>query len=121
LAVLFTEIFLDRLKNQKWKFLAELNNFVNSLEKKVRETVGEFSEEDLKKLAFWMATGSGKTLIMHINYLQFLRYKPFEPNNILLITPNEGLSKQHYEEMQKSGIPCRLYSENRELNGQRRL
>jgi hypothetical protein len=49
---------------------------------------------------------------MHINYLQFLRYKPFEPDNILLITPNEGLSKQHYEEMQKSGIPCKLYSEN---------
>jgi hypothetical protein len=39
LAVLFTEIFLDRLKNQKWKFLAELNEFVNSnsLEKKVKE------------------------------------------------------------------------------------
>jgi superfamily II DNA or RNA helicase len=89
------------------------------LEKKVRETVGEFTEEDLKKLAFWMATGSGKTLIMHINYLQFLRYKPFEPDNILLITPNEGLSKQHYEEMQKSGIPCRLYSESGSSSGQR--
>ena len=120
LAVLFTEMFLDRLKNRKWEFLAKLNDFVNSnsLEKKVRETVGEFTEEDLKKLAFWMATGSGKTLIMHINYLQFLRYKPFEPNNILLITPNEGLSKQHYEEMQKSGIPCRLYSESGSSSGQ---
>jgi superfamily II DNA or RNA helicase len=119
LAVLFTEIFLDRLKNQKWKFLAELNDFVNGLEERVKRTVGEFSEEDLKKLAFWMATGSGKTLIMHINYLQFLRYKPFEPDNILLITPNEGLSKQHYEEMQKSGIPCRLYSESGSSSGQR--
>ncbi len=28
LAVLFAEIFLDRLKNQKWEFLAELNKFV---------------------------------------------------------------------------------------------
>jgi hypothetical protein len=121
LAVLFTEIFLDRLKNQKWEFLEDLKRFVNSnsLEKEVKRTVGEFSEEDLKKLAFWMATGSGKTLIMHINYLQFLRYKPFEPDNILLITPNEGLSKQHYEEMQKSGIPCRLYSESGSSSGQR--
>jgi superfamily II DNA or RNA helicase len=119
LAVLFTEIFLDRLKNQKWEFLAELNKFVNGLEERVKRTVGEFTEEDLKKLAFWMATGSGKTLIMHINYLQFLRYKPFEPDNILLITPNEGLSKQHYEEMQKSGIPCRLYSESGSSSGQR--
>ncbi|MFZ8785159.1 DEAD/DEAH box helicase family protein [Thermocrinis sp.] len=119
MAVLFTEIFLDRLKNRKWEFLAELNDFVNGLDERVKRTVGEFSEEDLKKLAFWMATGSGKTLIMHINYLQFLRYKPFEPNNILLITPNEGLSKQHYEEMQKSGIPCRLYSESGSSSGQR--
>lgn len=119
LAVLFTEIFLDRLKNRKWEFLAELNDFVNGLDERVKRTVGEFSEEDLKKLSFWMATGSGKTLIMHINYLQFLRYKPFEPDNILLITPNEGLSKQHYEEMQKSGIPCRLYSESGSSSGQR--
>jgi len=76
LAVLFTEIFLDRLKNQKWEFLADLNKFVNGLEKKVRETIGEFSEEDLKKLAFWMATGSGKTLIMHINYRSFVSINP---------------------------------------------
>lgn len=48
-----------------------------------------------------------------------MRYKPFEPDNILLITPNEGLSKQHYEEMQKSGIPCRLYSESGSSSGQR--
>jgi Type I site-specific restriction-modification system, R (restriction) subunit and related helicases len=119
LAVLFTEIFLDRLKNQKWEFLGELKDFVNGLDERIKRTVGKFSEEDLKKLAFWMATGSGKTLIMHINYLQFLRYKPFEPDNILLITPNEGLSKQHYEEMQKSGIPCRLYSESGSSSGQR--
>jgi len=59
-----------------------------------------------------MATGSGKTLIMHINYWQFLKYKSEELDNIVLITPNEGLSKQHCNEMQRSGILCRLYSEN---------
>jgi len=57
-----------------------------------------------------MATGSGKTLIMHINYYQFLNYRLFSPNNIILITPNEGLSKQHFEELNKSGIPCQLYT-----------
>jgi superfamily II DNA or RNA helicase len=56
-----------------------------------------------------MATGSGKTLIMHINYHQFFHYKPFEPDNIVLITPNEGLSKQHFDELGKSGIPCKLF------------
>jgi hypothetical protein len=34
LAVLFTEIFLDRLKNRKWDFLADLNNFVNRFREK---------------------------------------------------------------------------------------
>jgi len=70
----------------------------------------EFTENDLKKLAFWMATGSGKTLIAHINYHQFFHYNLFSPDNILFITPNEGLSKQHLEELEKSGIPCRLYA-----------
>ena len=37
-----------------------------------------------------MATGSGKTLIMHLNYLQFLHYGGAEElDNIILITPNE--------------------------------
>jgi type I site-specific restriction endonuclease len=112
LALLFTEIFLDNIKNRKAEFLYNLNNFLFHYEvKKVKELIGEFNEEDFKKLAYWMATGSGKTLITHINYYQFLNYKLFEPDNILFITPNLSLSKQHFEELQKSGIPARLYSE----------
>jgi superfamily II DNA or RNA helicase len=112
LALLFTEIFLDNIKNRKAEFLYNLNNFLFHYEvKKVKELIGEFNEEDFKKLAYWMATGSGKTLIAHINYYQFLNYKLFEPDNILFITPNLSLSKQHFEELQKSGIPARLYSE----------
>ncbi|MEM3974885.1 MAG: DEAD/DEAH box helicase family protein [Ignisphaera sp.] len=112
LAVLFTEIVLDNLKNRKQEFLYELNKFLEKYkEEQGIEIIDSFSEYDLKKLAFWMATGSGKTLIMHINYYQFLdNYKLFSPDNIILITPNEGLSKQHFEELQKSGIPCRLYT-----------
>jgi hypothetical protein len=111
MAVLFTEIFLDNLKNRKWEFLYDLNKFLKNYEnEKVKDLISEFNENDLKKLAFWMATGSGKTLIAHINYYQFFHYNLFYPDNILFITPNEGLSKQHFEELQKSGIPCRLYA-----------
>jgi len=111
LAVLFAEIVLDNLKNRKEEFLCELNDFVKKCDDvEVKELVGEFTENDLKKLAFWMATGSGKTLIAHINYYQFFHYKLFSPDNIIFITPNEGLSKQHFEELEKSGIPCRLYT-----------
>ncbi len=110
LAVLFSEIVLDNLKNRKVEFIVELNKFLETYKQKEDISIIEkFSEDDLKKLAFWMATGSGKTLIMHINYYQFLNYKLFSPDSIILITPNEGLSKQHFEELQKSGIPSRLY------------
>jgi len=121
LAVLFTEIILDNLKNRKIEFLYELNEFLKNYLPAVAtaqagkqeqdiELIDEFTENDLKKIAFWMATGSGKTLIMHINYYQFFHYDLFSPDNIILITPNEGLSKQHFEELQKSAIPCRLYA-----------
>ena len=59
-----------------------------------------------------MTTGSGKTLIMHINYWQILKYSKNNWGNIVLITPNEGLSKQHYEELKLSRIPCKLYDGN---------
>jgi len=110
LAVLFAEIVLDNLKNRKIEFLYDLNDFLETYKQEHDiELIDEFTEEDLNKLAFWMATGSGKTLITHINYHQFFNYKLFSPDNIILITPNEGLSKQHFDELQKSGIPCRLY------------
>lgn len=112
LPVLFTEIFLDQLKNNKVEFLNQLNEFLNQYRNENEIDIPDFELKDLNKLAFWMATGSGKTLIMHINYLQFLKYRPFEPDNILLITPNEGLSRQHFDELQKSDIPCRIYDGN---------
>ena len=75
--------------------------------------------DDLNKLAFWMATGSGKTLIMHLNYLQFLHYGgSAHLDNIILITPNEGLSAQHMEEMTLSGIPSIRFGEAGLIAGQ---
>ena len=115
LAVLYTEIFLDWYFHRRGEMLRSLNRFVE--ERNAAKTAGEpkdakFSESELKKLAFWMATGSGKTLIMHINYRQFLHYNDLPLDNILLITPNEGLSEQHMEEMTASDIPCRRFDLN---------
>ncbi|MGC8497772.1 MAG: DEAD/DEAH box helicase family protein [Thermoplasmata archaeon] len=111
LAVLFTEIFLDKYYNDRQGFLNELNLFLEEFNRRNNTEISPFTDEDLKKLAFWMATGSGKTIIMHINYLQALKYSD-KWDNIILITPNEGLSKQHYEELRLSGIPCKLYDGN---------
>jgi len=111
LSILFTEIYLDMLKNNKAQFLNDLNEFLKKYkENNSIDLIDAFNENDLNKLAFWMATGSGKTLISHINYYQFLQYNLFQPNSIIYITPNEGLSKQHFDEMQQSGIPVKLYS-----------
>lgn len=77
LALLFTEIYLDRLFSDREALLGELNAF--ALEENERLSPGDlsyspFAAEDLNKLAFWMATGSVKTLIMHINLWQYLAY-----------------------------------------------
>ncbi|KAA0257569.1 DEAD/DEAH box helicase [Deferribacter autotrophicus] len=112
LAVLFPEMFLDRYYNDRQRFLNELNEFLKEFNIENGIKITSFTEQDLKKLAFWMATGSGKTLIMHINYWQIMKYSKNNWDNIILITPNEGLSKQHYEELKSSGIPCKLYDGN---------
>jgi len=112
LAVLFAEIFLEKYYNDRERFLNDLNEFLERFNSENRTSINPFTEEDLKKLAFWMATGSGKTLIMHINYWQILKYSKNNWDNIILITPNEGLSKQHHEELRLSGIPCKLYDGN---------
>jgi len=69
LALLVTEIYLDRITNDTNRFVSDLNEFLHtySNEVKFKKELSNFTSEDLKKLAFWMATGSGKTLIMHMN------------------------------------------------------
>ncbi len=111
ISVLFTEIFLYNLFNKNGEFLKELNDFVEKENKDNEKDHPKFLKNDLSKLAFWMATGSGKTLIMHINSLQFHKYNKKEIDNILLITPNEGLSRQHLEELRKSNINAKIFSE----------
>jgi len=115
LAALYTEVFLDRYFHGLAEMLRSLNIFVaarnaNRLAGELKDT--KFSESDLKKLALWMATGSGKTLIMHLNYRQFLHYNDQALDTILLVTPNEGLSEQHLAEMAASGIPARRFDLN---------
>lgn len=113
LAVLYAEVFLDWYFNRPGELLRQLNEFVrrrNAGRLPGDPTDDTFAQEDLTKLAFWMATGSGKTLIMHVNYRQFLHYNRKPLDNILLITPNEGLSEQHITEMEASGVPCARFS-----------
>ncbi len=117
LALLFTEIYLDRYFSDKAKLLEDINDFLRNDFNFRPETwhgMPEFTEDDLNKVAFWCATGSGKTLMMHINIKQYLYYaekhNARKLNRILILTPNEGLSKQHLQELQESNFQAELFS-----------
>lgn len=117
LSLLFTEIYLDRYFADSKKLLAEINEFLKSrfvTEDGNWKEIAPFEENDLNKLAFWNATGSGKTLLMHINIKQFLyyqqKYHAKKLNRIIVLTPNEGLSRQHLKGLQSSGFVAELFS-----------
>ena len=110
LSLLFTEHFFN-LYHHPTNLVNELNAYLQ--EHPDLSAVEPYQAADLKKLAYWMATGSGKTLLMHCNYWQITKYFP-DWENIILITPNEGLSRQHYESLVESGIPAKLYSGSEE-------
>src|SRR5690625_1712761 len=59
-----------------------------------------------------MATGGGITLIVHLNYYQCQHYMPRldeAPDNILIITPNAGLTHQPQKELNATGITNGYY------------
>lgn len=116
-SLLFTEIYLDLYFADSKKLLADLNEFLKSrfvTEEGSWKDVAPFEENDLNKLAFWNATGSGKTLLMHINIKQFLfyqqKYHAKKLNHIIVLTPNEGLSRQHLKGLQDSGFVAEIFS-----------
>lgn len=129
LALLYTEIFLDHLTENPALFSAKLNEFLDDLRQQESELAGfpGFEPENLRRLAFFMATGSGKTLLMHVNIWQVLYYLQHgrhpeailpgkaqnrQFDNVLLITPNEGLSAQHLVELRESGLDASLFIED---------
>ncbi len=117
LSLLFSEIYLDWYFNRKGDLLAGLNQTLAEWNRAApaRDRMQPYAEADLNKIAFWNATGSGKTLLLHANLLQYQEY--FEEatrgrdriDKIILLTPNEGLSNQHLEELELSGLNGLLF------------
>ena len=123
LSLLFTELYLEKYFADKKGLLSELNDYVerwnNGLDTSVPNESNFqcelFTAEELNKLAFWNATGSGKTLLMHVNIKQYQHYlrssgTTKDINKVLLVTPNEGLSKQHLKEFAESGMEAESFS-----------
>ena len=106
LAALFVELYLARLAAPGGR-----NSMVQALNDARTQSfpyLPALQPAELNRLALWMATGSGKTLMLHLNALQFLRHAPAIlgqlPQRVLLLTPNETLSSQHRAELAWSGL-----------------
>lgn len=110
LSLLFTELYLDWYFNHRQDLLDGLNEEMTRYRAETgAEPFRDFEADDLNKIAFWNATGSGKTLLLHVNIRQYLHYfqqgvAGVYPDKIILLTPNEGLSRQHLEELHLSGF-----------------
>jgi hypothetical protein len=127
LTLLFTEVYLDYLFTKPDELLSGLNQQIERWNTKWIAEEG-FNHKPLELLnpdddlwpqlnmvAYWSATGSGKTLIMHANILQYRFYlqrygKAGDINKIILLTPNEGLTHQHLKDLDKSGIRASEFS-----------
>ncbi len=127
LALLFTEIYVDRFLRDPARLRDDLNAVVGQMNGHLPATdqlerMDQTAEPgpQLNHLAFWMATGSGKTLLMHAHLHQFQRLlaahrRSDDLNRVLLLTPNEGLSRQHVAEFEVSGIHAAHFDKERSL------
>lgn len=124
-SLLFTEMYLDAYFSDKDSLCEKLNKFL--AEQKADRMLeckdldfSDFSAEKLNKLAFMCATGSGKTLLMHVHILQFMYYfraarrvnSKLNINKIIVLTPNEGLSRQHLDELKQSSISAAIFQKD---------
>jgi len=117
LSLLFVEIYLDKYFEDKEQLLQDLNTYLKEFNRDIepkKEKLTKYRESELNKLALYNATGSGKTLLLQINLLQFNHYakNKIKINKTVLITPNEGLSNQHLEEFQASNIEAQIFSKD---------
>ena len=122
LALVFTEIYLDRYFHDPQALLWAVNaqTAAYNADKTDADRITAFDEQaeawpQLNKLAYLSATGSGKTLLMHANILQYQHYldkygRRRKLNRIILLTPNEGLSQQHLREFEAAGIDAELFN-----------
>jgi len=119
LSLLVTELYLDNFFNRKSELLSALNEEIEKFNagKLARAQFSKIEESDLNKIAFWEATGAGKTLLLHVNIKQYLHYAGTarRPARIILLTPNEGLSRQHLAELRISGFTAEMLSDDNSL------
>lgn len=119
LSLLFAERYLDLFFHQPTRLLDSLNDFLARfndwrMNAKLPTAIESFTVSDLNRLCYQNATGSGKTLLMHANVIQFRHYakasdRENEFSRSVLVTPNESLTDQHLREMALNGLASQRF------------
>ena len=114
LTLLFVEIYLVRYFKDRQGLCDALNAHVDRFNAhhaaQERSTgIGAYGLDDLNKVCLQNATGSGKTLLMHMNLLQFAHHaraagRADQYSRVIVLSPNERLSEQHARELRESGF-----------------
>ena len=111
LALLLAERYLDRYFDDAEALRAALDEAKAG--DRLTLSMPGYTPDDLRTVAFQSATGSGKTLLMHAQILQYRHWLGLAGgrlNNVILLTPNEQMSAQHERELRESGLHARLFS-----------
>lgn len=124
-ALLFTERYLNLYFDNQDVLVDMLNAWIQKHEKRRHHKmrghsapeIDRYTSNDLRTLAFQSATGSGKTLLLHANILQYGHYleqhgQLRKLNKVILLTPDEGLSRQHLGALRTSNISAQLFSDD---------
>jgi len=125
LAVLLMAHICNRLSEDAEKLLDEANDYRQAIwcgqgrsttEIADRGRIPPFSANDLQIFAFWMATGAGKTHVLHaclalLEDSRSLGGRGFD--RIVLIAPSESMSRQHAQELRRhTGNPVFVYPDD---------
>jgi hypothetical protein len=79
-------------------FLVRLNAYLEEHKPK-GEAVTEFVEADLQLAAFWMATASGKTHVLHACLALLEKRRSWD--RLIVVTPSESLTRQHANKLRE--------------------
>lgn len=120
LTLMFVEIYLYEYFRDRVKLLDDLNKHVqhfNAHFAPLETGITPYGEADLNKICLQNATGSGKTLLMHVNVHQFRHYAALfgvahQYSQVILITPNERLTDQHFREACASNMQAERLSQD---------
>lgn len=72
-----------------------------------RERIDDFTRDDLQITAFWMATASGKTHLLHACLAMLLPRGHWD--RIFIVTPTESLSRQHAARLRALRAPAKAH------------